>query len=49
MSSRREPVQVEARNLMTRLQVAGVEARNLMMRLLMRSLNEDKNVLIIVP
>ena len=34
---------------MTRLQVAGVEARNMMMRLLMRSLNEDKNVLIIVP
>ena len=34
---------------MTRLQVASVEVRNLMMGLLMRSLNEDKNELIVVP
>ena len=34
---------------MTRLQVASVEVRNLMTRSLMRSLNEDKNELIVVP
>ena len=49
MSSRREWVRVEARNLMTRLQVASVEVRNLMMGSFIRSLNEDKNELIVVP
>ena len=49
VSSRREWVRVEARNLMTRLQIGSAEARNSAMESLLRLLNEDdKNVLIVV-
>ena len=49
VSSRREWVRVEARNLMTRLQIGSAEAKNSAMESLLRLLNEDdKNVLIVV-
>ena len=49
VSSRREWVRVEARNLMTRLQIGSAESRNSAMESLLRLLNEDdKNVLIVV-